>query len=245
MNLTIDIGNTCTKLVAFNGFDIIEELRINGDEWYKLHDFCKKHRFENGIYSTVVNIPDEKQMLLHELPFPITQFIPGKTPIPINNLYETPNTLGADRLAAVIGAYYKKVGKNILVIDVGTCITFDFVTSEGNYLGGNISPGPILRFKALNAYTSRLPLVNNEGCTNLLGTTTETAIRNGVINGIKYEILGFVSELKKTYTDFAIYKTGGVDIDFGNCVDGIEYEVDNLIVSEGLNRILFYNLDKK
>ena len=134
MNLTIDIGNTCTKLVAFDGTRPVEEVRVDDNEWHKLSSFCQKYTFERGIYSTVVNLSEEKIKQIKSLSFPEIQLLSGVTPVPVNNKYSTPHTLGADRLAAVVGAYFKQQGRNVLVIDVGTCITYDFITSAGDYL---------------------------------------------------------------------------------------------------------------
>lgn len=140
MNLTIDIGNTCAKLVAFDGFKPVEEMRMDDGELFKLNDFCTKYSFDKGIYSTVVKLSKEFIDAINGLPFPMIRLVSGVTPVPIDNRYATPLTLGTDRLAAVVGAYYKQEGHDLLIIDIGTCITYDFITSGGEYLGGNISP---------------------------------------------------------------------------------------------------------
>ncbi len=183
MNLTIDIGNTCTKLVAFDGMTPVEEIRMDGGEWFKLRHICNKYCFSKGIFSTVVKVPEELDNEIKGLPFPMMQLVSGVTPVPINNRYATPHTLGTDRLAAAVGAYFRQKGHDLLIVDVGTCITYDFVTSAGDYLGGNISPGPTVRLKALNSFTDSLPLVNRRGDTPELGFDTETAIRSGVMYG--------------------------------------------------------------
>lgn len=240
MNLTVDIGNTCTKLVAFDGLTPIEEVRMDDGELFKLADFCNKYYFKSGIYSTVVKLPEDFENSIKCLPFPMMQLVSGVTPVPINNKYCTPYSLGTDRLAAVVGAYYKKSGHDILIIDVGTCITYDFITSSGDYLGGNISPGPTVRLKALNSFTDSLPLIDRKGDTPQLGNSTETAIRSGVMYGVEREIEGYIRDFLLKYPSLFVYLTGGVPLNLHisekNCIFA-----DKFIVPEGLNRILLYN----
>lgn len=242
MNLTIDIGNTCTKLVAFDGVTPVEEKRMDDNEFYKLDDFCNKYHFEYGIFSTVVSLSEEFKNAINGLPFPVMQLVSGVTPIPIVNKYKTPTTLGTDRLAAAVGAFYKNSGCDMLIIDVGTCITYDFVTAAGEYLGGNISPGPTVRLKSLNLLTDSLPLVERKGDTPVLGTNTETAIRSGIMRGIEYEIEGYVNDFLSKYPNLLVYLTGGVELNLRisekKCIFA-----DKFIVPEGLNRILIYNKD--
>ncbi len=243
-NLTIDIGNTCIKMVAFDGMKPLEEMRVDEGEQYKLRAFCLRHAFGRGIFSTVVDLSEEMREAIGGLPFPMMQLVSGLTPIPIVNGYKTPETLGADRLAAAIGAWSKQRGHDVLVIDVGTCITYDFVSASGVYLGGNISPGPTVRLKALNLFTDSLPLVSRKGRMPQLGDCTETAIRCGVMQGIAYEIEGYICEYQKKYPGLFIYLTGGVHLNLQisekKCIFA-----DNYIVPEGLNRVLIYNEEIK
>lgn len=240
MNLTIDIGNTCTKLVAFDGTTPVEELRMESGEYFKLNDFCNKYHFSQGIFSSVIDLSNDFKRAIASLPFPVMRLISGETPLPIKNKYSTPTTLGADRLAAAVGAFYKGRGRNVLVIDVGTCITYEFITASGEYMGGNISPGPTIRLKALNQFTDSLPFIERKGKFSLFGNNTETAIRSGVIRGIEYEIDGYVNDFSSRYQDSLIYLTGGVDLDL-SILEGKGVIVDKYIVPEGLNHILIYN----
>lgn len=242
MNLAIDVGNTCTKLVAFSGKEPIEEVRAGDSEGNKLRDFCHKYEFDCGIYSTVVRLPKEMSGAINELPFPVMQLIPGETAIPIVNCYTTPHTLGADRLAAAIGAYCRHPGREVLVIDIGTCVTYDFVSDLGEYMGGNISPGPTMRFKALNAYTDSLPLVESQGRTPALGDSTATAIRSGVMNGIRREIEGYISDYLQKFPRLLVYITGGNHLDL-HITEKMRTFADDFIVPEGLNRTLMYNIE--
>lgn len=240
MNLIIDIGNTCVKMVCFNGDEVVEEMRSDKDDVKSLQSFCNKYVFSNGIYSTVSEIGAEYLDALSSLPFKMMEFQSGKSHIPIENKYRTPYTLGADRLAAAVGANYLQPGRDILIIDIGTCVTFDFINAAGEYLGGNISPGPTMRLKALNNYTSRLPLVDRIGKLPNIGYDTETAIRSGVLNGIKYEIEGYIHYFLAKYPKLFVYLTGGVHLNL-HFSENISIFADDYIVPKGLNRILQYN----
>lgn len=175
-----------------------------------------------------------------------TLYLDGETPIPIINRYNTPQTLGTDRLAAVIGAYAegkRRTGIHapILVIDLGTAITYDFITAEGEYLGGNISPGIDMRLRALNAFTDKLPLVSHQGECPPVGHSTETAIRSGVINGVKHEIHGTIQHFLVKYPQLLIFLTGGDAIDFDEPLKKRIF-ADKFLVIKGLDQILKYNL---
>ena len=243
-NLAIDIGNTCAKLVAFEGDEPIEEWRVDEGEWGKVKEFCHRHHFCRGIYSTVVRLTAEMKEAIEGIAFPMTQFIPGVTPVPIANDYDDPTKVGADRLAAAVGAWTKAGGREVLVIDVGTCVTYDFVTADGHYRGGNISPGPTIRLKSLHHFTDALPLLSRKGETPELGHNTETAIRAGVMRGLVYEIEGYVREYLLKYPQLFIYLTGGVDIDL-HISEKKRIFADRFIVPEGLNRVLNYQVEIK
>lgn len=241
VNLIIDIGNTCVKLVCFNDGKIIECIRLDKIKAKTgLLDFCNKYTFSKGIYSTVADLDSEFISELNKLSFPIMKLTSGETSVPIVNNYTTPKTLGADRLAAVVGANYLRPDCNVLVIDVGTCITFDFVSSRGVYEGGNISLGPTMRFLALHEHTAKLPLIERKGSITKLGDTTEHAIRNGVVNGIKYEIEGYVHDFLEKYPDLFVYLTGGVHLNL-HFSEKMPIFANDFIVPIGLNRILEYN----
>lgn len=213
-------------------------------ELYKLESFCHKYSFERGIYSSVVNLSEAMGKAMSSLPFPMMKLVSGQTKIPIANKYHTPHTLGSDRLAAAVGAYMKHKGCDVLVVDVGTCITYDFVNSNGEYLGGNISPGPTARLRALHDSTALLPMVERKGNTPDLGYDTETAIRSGVMRGVQFEIEGYIRDIILKYPAVFIYLTGGVHLNLHisekKCIFA-----DNFIVPFGLNKILLYNEELK
>ena len=244
MNLIIDIGNTCVKLVCFNDGKVVEEQRTDKDDAVALQSFCSRYPFSRGICSSVSDISEEYSAALSSLPFSMMEFKSGITRVPIINKYNTPLTLGSDRLAAVVGANWLQPGRDVLVIDIGTCVTFDFINSVGEYLGGNISPGPTMRLKALNQFTARLPFVERRGDTPDFGTDTTTAIRSGVMNGIKYEIEGYIHSFLAKYPQLFVYLTGGVHLNL-QFSENLSIFADDFIVPKGLNRILEYNNEHK
>lgn len=244
MNLIIDIGNTCVKLVCFNEGKVVEEQRTDKDDAVALQSFCSRYPFSRGICSSVSDISEEYSAALSSLPFSMMEFKSGITRVPIINKYNTPLTLGSDRLAAVVGANWLQPGRDVLVIDIGTCVTFDFINSIGEYLGGNISPGPTMRIKALNHFTARLPFVERRGDTPDFGTDTTTAIRSGVMNGIKYEIEGYIHSFLAKYPQLFVYLTGGVHLNL-QFSENLSIFADDFIVPKGLNRILEYNNEHK
>lgn len=244
MNLIIDIGNTCVKLVCFNEGKVVEEQRTDKDDAVALQSFCSRYPFSRGICSSVSDISEEYSAALSSLPFSMMEFKSGIARVPIINKYNTPLTLGSDRLAAVVGANWLQPGRDVLVIDIGTCVTFDFINSIGEYLGGNISPGPTMRLKALNHFTARLPFVERRGDTPDFGTDTTTAIRSGVMNGIKYEIEGYIHSFLAKYPQLFVYLTGGVHLNL-QFSENLSIFADDFIVPKGLNRILEYNNEHK
>ena len=242
VKLIIDIGNTVAKLVAFEGEEPIEEIKTNNETLAALPAFANKYHFECGIVGSVIGIPDAVEETLNSMSFPILRFTPD-TPIPICNKYKTPHTLGSDRLAAAVGASILKPEKDILIIDAGTCITYDVIDAKKNYWGGNIAPGMQMRLHALHEHTVRLPLVQAEGEVPGLGYNTETAIRSGVLRGMKYEIEGYIKSMRAKYPNLLVFLTGGDKINFDTNIKNSIF-ADKFIVPRGLNKILDYNYDK-
>ena len=239
MHLIIDIGNTSAKIAVFSQGEMKDMIRCSNQDLKELDAFCQTYHIRKGIWASVISLSEEVQQQLQQLPFSMMEFT-YQTPIPIQNLYRTPQTLGVDRLAAVIAAYTIKPHYPALVIDAGTCITYDFIDEHGQYQGGNISPGMEMRFKALHDFTSKLPKVEVSGETPSYGYSTETAIRSGVIRGIEHEISGYIQHLKKNYPSLLVFLTGGNEFSFDtNLKSGIF--ADGFLVLKGLNRILDYN----
>ena len=243
MKLIIDIGNTVAKLVAFDGDEPVEEIRTCNDSLSALGAFATKYAFTHGIVGTVKGLTAEAEEQLRSLKIPILRFSP-QTPVPITNRYKSPETLGADRLAAAVGASSLKPGKDLLIIDAGTCVTYEVIDAKGNYWGGNIAPGMQMRLRSLNEFTAKLPLVSAEGDVPGMGYDTETAIRSGVLRGMKYEIEGYIRSMRRKYPHLLVFLTGGDKIYFDTTIKSIIF-ADKFIVPRGLNKILDYNHDKK
>jgi type III pantothenate kinase len=165
------------------------------------------------------------------------------TPLPIRNCYATKETLGYDRIASAVEANARFPDQDILIIDIGTAITIDFISSENEFLGGNISPGLRMRFRSLHEYTGRLPLVEPADQDALLGDDTERAIRAGVQNGIIFELDGYINEQKKRYPRLKVLMTGGDAVFFDKKLKNSIF-VDLNLNLFGLHRILEYNVER-
>lgn len=236
MNLTIDIGNTCTKLVVFDNDYPVHETICDGELLPAINAIVEKYPISLCAWCSVRNNERETEELLHHFPFRSRQ-LRGDTEVPLPVAYQNRKTLGADRLAAVLGATALQPNENLLIIDAGTCITYDFVSAHHGYLGGNISPGLDMRLKALAHFTAKLPKVEAHGELPEIGKNTETAIRCGVIHGIAHEIEGYVDEMRLQHTDLKVFFTGGNGFDFtGRWAQQPINEP--LLVARGLNRLL-------
>ena len=241
MNLAIDIGNTLAKLAVIDDGQVVDFQKTEKID----SAFVEKILEENpeieaaiivstGEYETAWEQMLEKRM---------KRFIRfgAETPIPIENGYATPQTLGLDRLAAAVAANALYPNSNVLIVDFGTAITVDFVSAEGRFLGVNISPGAATRFRALHHFTKRLPLCElDEDSVRLLGNSTQTAIESGVVNGIVYEIEGYIRDLQQRYNNLRIIFTGGESDFFAKRLKNTIFATYDL-VAYGLNRILEYN----
>ena len=238
MNLIVDIGNTSTKLAVFDGKTRISQARINGLSCEELEKELSGIKVQRAIVSSVKEIPPFIYALfLSNIPF--VHILSHKSRLPFNIEYDTPETLGSDRIAAVAGAFSMFTGEEVLVIDAGTALTYDFL-SGGVYKGGNISPGLTMRFKALNKFTDRLPLISiTEKFTNP-GQNTTDAILAGVITGVTYEINEYIRTFENKHVEFKLVLTGG---DGELLKDKINYQIAYMpdIVVDGLNYILEYN----
>jgi len=239
MNLVIDVGNTLIKAGIFEGKKLIcLETTTKLDKSFVEFLLRQYPSIEKGIFSIVGKVePEIIQFLTEEKNF--LEFS-GSTPVPVINLYRTPKTLGSDRLAAVVSAHLLYPEDALLVIDAGTCITYDFLTSANEYIGGGISPGIKLRFKSLNDYTSKLPLLEPAEIDYLAGKTTHESIMSGVMNGIICEIKGLIDWYSRQYESHKVVMTGGDLLFFEKPLKSIIFAVPNLVLL-GLNEILEYN----
>lgn len=239
MNLVIDIGNTLVKLAVFQNSEIVYSISEKDLTDLTLTEVYAKFDIKNAISSSVSVQNRVNELLKKHNILALTH----NTPLPLQLNYSTPQTLGLDRLAAVVGAKVQ-CDNNFLVIDMGTCVTFDYVNSKNEYLGGAISPGFNMRFKALNSFTGKLPLINfDDNKLKLIGDSTETSIISGVYNGLKNEVLGVVREYMQQYNGVKIVVTGG-DRNLFDLEPKNRIFADEFLVLKGLNEILNYNEKK-
>ncbi len=240
MNLIIDQGNTVTKVAIFNGDVLVETFLYEVFNVSVCASLLSTHKVDCCAFCSVIESSPE---VVSYLQSNIKTFliIDETLNSPIKNAYKTPSTLGQDRLAAAVEASYMYKGNNVLVIDAGTAITYELVDAQANYLGGNISPGISMRFKALHQFTDKLPIIDRYGDLPDMGYNTETAIRAGVIHGVINEIRSYITSLTKTYPDIKIILTGG-HTRYIESQLGTDVHVDINLVLKGLNRILNYNV---
>jgi type III pantothenate kinase len=240
LNLALDIGNSAVKAGFFGESGLIKSFRFSSFNYQRLNALLARYHPENAIVSTVrkENIPGEDRFIRH---FRKVLVLSHQTPLPIKNLYETPETLGLDRLAGVAGAHSLFPHNPVLVIDAGTAITYDLIDAEGNYPGGNISPGMTLRFQSLHQAAGRLPLIKPRENNAMLGKNTREAIAAGVQNGIIYEMDQYIEQFKATYQTLKVLLTGGDCFFFDNKLKYHIFVEPNLILI-GLNEILKFNI---
>ena len=238
MKLAIDIGNTRTKIALFKADELIQKWNFDALDLSFIESCAYNHSVKNIILSSVGSIDGKATDWLSER----FQFLEldANTPLPIKNHYTTPHTLGKDRLAAVMGAFHLFPQTNCLVIDAGTCITYDFLQETGDYWGGNIAPGLDMRLKAMHRQTAKLPLVDRKNPDQLLGVSTETALQNGALLGAKLEVEGFIQACEARYGQIVTILTGGDAIFFEKNLKRQIFVNQNLVLI-GLNKILDYN----
>lgn len=248
VNLVIDIGNTLAKTAVFDGSNLVS--------------FSSFEKISPGILQELLSKnPSVKQAILSSVTHHekgINDFLKSnyrfielsdETKLPLENLYQTPETLGKDRLACAVGANFLFPGRHVLAIDAGTCIKYDFVNSRNQYIGGGISPGIEMRFKALNEFTDKLPLLSYRHFDQLVGTNTDGSILSGVLNGVAEEIKGVAAQYKSQYPGLTIVCTGGY-MKFLEKIFNIppngnsDIFADSFLVLKGLNQILNFNLSK-
>ncbi len=241
-NLCIDIGNTRVKLAVLNDAHEVLALVIKKTlKTKKIKELIQTHRVENAIISSVRQKGNGLLRWLRKRLHTVIRLTPS-TLLPIRNDYATPTTLGKDRLAGAVGAWALFPQGDSLVIDAGTCIKYDFVHHTGAYKGGSISMGLQMRFRALEHFTARLPLVNPLPLTHITGDTTQTAIATGVQYGMHYEIQGFIQAYQHLYGhNLQVILTGGDTSFFETTLENRIFAQPNLVLI-GLNQILKYNV---
>ena len=243
MNLIIDVGNTNVKLAVFENNklqhkEVIKSSRILST----IKKLIKKYPgLKRAIISSVGRL---NESVLNKIRSQIKLLVlNSKIKLPFNNQYQTPNTLGVDRIALVSASAMLYPKKNVLIIDAGTCITYDIITKENNYLGGAISPGIALRYQALHNLTANLPLLSIKQPKNLIGSNTNESIHSGVINGVLGEIKGAINDYDKNFKELTVILTGG-DAEFLSKQLKSSIFANSNFLLQGLNYILEHNLGK-
>ena len=238
MELAIDAGNTHIKVALFinNGIHKLWKVR-------SFHEDIQKELKSFPIKHAIMSSTRKKEDLATQW-FTLVEsmlWLDHTTPLPFRNSYQTPETLGKDRLAAVAGGRFLYPDAPILAVDAGTCITYDLLTEGDEYLGGNISPGIHLRLQALHHFTGALPLINFKDTEELIGTNTNDAILTGVLQGYRGEVDSRISAYKKRFPKLKTILCGG---DAKYLVNHLENEIfasQNLVLL-GLHKILRHNL---
>ena len=244
MNATIDLGNTFAKIGWFENDTLVEaHYKIPLD---KLADLLTQQLPDQAILSSTSHDTQSYADLLQTLGVGVVQLSPS-LPLPIGKEYDTPQTLGADRLAAAVGAKVLFPKNNCLVIDMGTCVTYDWVSVDAIFQGGIISPGLRMRFQAMHAFTKRLPLIDvtTKGFSafpNLVGKSTQAAMQSGAFNGLLAEMDGFIERYKRERGECQVLLCGGDAPLFENSLKNRIFAAPNLVLV-GLNRILQYNVN--
>ncbi len=237
MNLIIDIGNTKQKIAIIDNETIVFYSSYSKIKLSQLSELFSMYPIKKGIISNVRSKEDV---------YDITNFISSKIPFfnfneifnfPVKNNYKTPETLGNDRLAVAVGSRVLFNNENTLIIQIGTCITYDFVDKYAVYHGGAISPGVTIRLKSLHHFTKNLPLISCRDYFELIGKSTEESILSGVNQGIISEIDGIIEKYKSIYNDLRIIMTGGGANNFDKLLKNKIFAIPNLVII-GLNHLL-------
>lgn len=240
MNLIIDIGNTRTKIAIFDQSSIIKKMVVSDISNSLLSDINNEFCIHGIIISTVKRIVDD--VIINTINKWNKLFIQlsYETNLPIGNDYKTPETLGQDRIASVIGATHFFPKGNCLVIDAGTCITYDFINLNQTYIGGSISPGLSMRYRGMHEFTASLPLLNKQRLNTFVGYNTVTSMQTGVDYGLSFEIQGFIQKYFTNFGQVKVIMTGG-DAEYLASMIKYEIFVNPDLVLIGLDKILNYN----
>lgn len=239
MIFVLDIGNTRSKLALFENNSLSEVFYIASEKILEniLMFLDRYPKTTDLVVSSVAKWGNEDFKILENRVR--VQFIQSNTPTPFTNCYATPTTLGIDRLILVSGAVLRFPNQNRLIIDAGTCITYDFVDLDNNYLGGAIAPGLMLRYKSLHDYTNRLPLLELQSPEHLIGDSTAASIHSGVVMGTLNEIDGNIQEYQKLYPNLTVILTGGDSIFLAKRLKSTIFAHSNFLL-ESLNALHHY-----
>ena len=236
LHLTIDRGNTMTKIALWDGAEPVVVRQIVKATTGKIFPLLAGYDIDRAILCSVAGGFDGLALRLRRRGIRMVT-LRAQMPLPLKINYARPDLLGPDRIAAAVGASTLFPGREILVADLGTAATYDLVTADGTFAGGNIAPGVGMRLRALNSFTARLPLVNASGEIPLWGYSTDTALRSGAVRGVCAEIAYYRAKLS---SDALTVLTGGWGAEVAKMLDFDVIVNDNLVLT-GLNSILQYN----
>ena len=236
MDLIIDIGNTRTKLALFSG-GTLQKFYAFENPNEEILESIKQQKINRGIISSVSGKVD---FWMETFPKVDWIVLSPETKVPFTNRYETPKTLGLDRIALVAAAATKYPQQNVLIIDAGTCVTYDLLTANGEYLGGEITPGLQMRLKAMHNFTAKLPLVQVNPSVLLTGASTEKSLQSGALNGLAAELDGMISRYSNQFENLIIVLTGGDTKVLAPLVKSGIFAPRKFLL-EGLHGILAYN----
>ena len=238
MNLVVDLGNTYHKVALMDDGAMVELFQHEKLTIQELNSLFAKYKPQKAILSSVVKNDEEiRTWLQSTLPYIVMSH---ELDFPFKNCYATPETLGTDRIAAVVGGRTIFKEGNLLVIQAGSCVTFDFIDEQNNYWGGSIAPGILMRLKALHDYTGKLPLVHFEEIDSFCGNSSSTSILAGVTCGIASEIDGMIARYEKKYENLSVILSGGSIKYFDKWLKNSIFANPNLVIV-GLNTILKLN----
>ncbi len=240
MNLVVDVGNTSIKLAVFdNGRMVIDQITDAASFLRKIKElFGIYPRINNAIVSSVGKLT-HKEIKVLSLFCKVHRLGPDSK-IPFKNRYASPKTLGVDRIALATTAYYQYPKTNVLVIDAGTCITYDFLNDHGEYLGGGISPGVKMRYRAMHGQTTKLPLLDPEVVEDFIGNDTNGSMHSGVFFGVVGEVDGIIDLYNDRFPHLTVILTGGEAHFFGKRLKNSIF-ADSKFLLKGLNYLLEYN----
>lgn len=244
MKLVIDIGNTYTKLGVFQREHLIYQTQYKRFDKKTLATYFRHYNISQSIVSSVSGAEQSFVDYLTENQQCKTVFFTSSTPLPLKISYKTPETLGSDRLAAAVGGKTLFLGKPVLIVDAGSCITYDVVTAEGEYRGGAIAPGLNMRYRAMNQFTRNLPLLQPIEETPVTGDSTSTSMHSGVLNGTVNEVDGMINQIREEQPGIVVIITGGDINYFDKNLKNNIFASPNIVLA-GLNQILRYNIEDK
>ncbi len=241
MVLAVDVGNSRVKLAVFEKDTIVDVFVFEANFLEKkIKEIIQNNPCITHLVVASVGLIDRKVFLELQNTLQIN-FITHQDVFPFFNKYQTPHTLGIDRMVLASGAVLKYPNQNRLVIDAGTCVTYDFVNEKNEYLGGAITAGLGMRYKAINHYTAKLPLLKPEQPIHFIGDSTAESIHSGLVNGLAYEMDGFIEQYKSCYSNFIIILTGGDAVFLAKRLKNTIFANSNFLL-ESLNQTFQYKI---